>query len=162
MHGAEREFVAGADGPVLGVLEHLAHRIDGEDAVGVGDERGDLARLVGVFLVFLGVQETFFLEDGMQLAERFENSGLAVKLHVRRLGEQAGEHQVVRGAAAHADIAVADAQYLVVRGVLRGMQACVAEGGQGVRRDGDISVLFDSDDGGHVKFSLLVSTRFYH
>jgi hypothetical protein len=77
---------------------------------------------------------------------------------IRRFGEQAGQYQMVRGAAAHADIAVADAQYLVVGGILRSMQSGVAEGGQGIRRDGDVSVLFDSDDGGHVKFSLLVRT----
>ena len=98
----------------------------------------------------------------MQLAERFENCFLAVKLHVRRLGEQAGQHQMVRRAAAHADVTVADAQYLVVRGVLRGVQAGVAEGGQGICRDGGKAVFSDSDDGGHVKSSFLVRTQFYH
>jgi hypothetical protein len=45
---------------------------------------------------------------------------------------------------------------------LRGMQAGIAEGGQGIGRDGGISVLFDSDDGGHEMISLLVRMQFYH
>lgn len=46
-----------------------------------------------------------------------------------------------------------------MRGVLRGMQTSVAEGGQGIGRDGGKTVFSDCDDGGHVKFSLLVSVR---
>ena len=49
-----------------------------------------------------------------------------------------------------------------MRGVLRGMQTGIAEGGQGIGRDGDITAFSDSDDGGHVKFSVLVQARFYH
>jgi hypothetical protein len=36
------------------------------------------------------------------------------------------------------------------------MQAGIAEGGQGIGRDCGITVLSDSDDGGHEIFSLLV------
>jgi hypothetical protein len=65
-------------------------------------------------------------------------------------------------AAADTDITFADAQDFVVRGILRGMQAGIAEGGQGISRDGGISVLSDSDDGGHKMISLLVRMQFYH
>jgi hypothetical protein len=56
----------------------------------------------------------------------------------------------VSRAAANADETVADVQYLVVRGILRGVQASVAEGGQGICGDGGDTVLSDSDDGSHL------------
>ena len=65
-------------------------------------------------------------------------------------------------AAADSDITVADAQDLVMRSVSGGVQTGIAERGQGIGRDGDITVFSDSDDGGHVKFSVLVQARFYH
>ena len=65
-------------------------------------------------------------------------------------------------AAADSDITVADAQDFVVRSILRGMQTGIAESGQRIGRDGGITVLSDSDDGGHVKFSVFVQAQFYH
>jgi hypothetical protein len=54
MHRAEGEFAAGTGGPEARVLEHLAHRIDAEDPVHIGDERRDLRRFVRIVLLFLG------------------------------------------------------------------------------------------------------------
>jgi hypothetical protein len=42
------------------------------------------------------------------------------------------------------------------------MQAGVAEGRQGIGRNDGISVLSDSNDGGHVILSVLIFPRFYH
>ena len=42
--------------------KHLAVRIDAVDASYVGDQAGDLRRLVGVVIVFLGVDEILVLE----------------------------------------------------------------------------------------------------
>jgi hypothetical protein len=69
---------------------------------------------------------------------------------------------MVCSASAHADVAVSNVQYFVVRSVLRGMQTGIAESRQRIGRDGGITVLSDSDDGGHVKFSVFVQAQFYH
>ena len=66
------------------VLEHLAHRIDAEDAVRVGDERGDLRRFVGIVLLFLRIEEVLLLEDRVQLAERLEDARLVGEVEVAR------------------------------------------------------------------------------
>ena len=83
VHRAEGELMARAYRPELCVFEYLAHRIDGEDTAGVGNQCGDLARLVRVFLVFLGIQETFLFQDRVKFSECFKDRCLAVKLHIR-------------------------------------------------------------------------------
>src|SRR5262249_23745998 len=149
MHGAERELAAGANGPELRVFEHLAHRIDAEDSLGVGDQRGDLRRFVGVVLFLLGIEEVLFLEDRMQLAERLEDRGLAAEVEFLVLREQALEHELMRSAAAQTDVGVPVFDDLVVDAVeLRG-QPRIAERGERIGGDGDFVVLADDDESGH-------------
>src|SRR4051794_10820079 len=62
-HRAERELAAGAGRPELRVLEHLAHRIDTEDAANVDDQRLHLRRLVRIVFLFLRIEEMLLLQD---------------------------------------------------------------------------------------------------
>jgi hypothetical protein len=58
----------------------------------------------------------------------------------------------VGSTATNANKIVANAQYLVVRGIFGCMQSSVAEGGKRVSGDGDIAILSNSDDCGHIEY----------
>ena len=70
----------------------------------VRDQRGDLRRLVGVVFLFLRIEKMLFLQDRVQLAERFEDRGFGGEIEIPVLGQQALENELVRGAAAQADV----------------------------------------------------------
>src|SRR5450759_5120935 len=125
------------------------YRVNAEDAVGIGDQCGDLARFIGIFLIFLGAQEAFFFQDRMQLAKRFKNFSLAVKLHIKRFGKQVCQHQMMSRAAAYPCVAVTDMQNLVMRRIQMRGQANIAEGGQGIGGDSGDTIFYNGDDGGH-------------
>ena len=65
------------------------------------------------------------------------------------MAQQALEHELVRGRAAQADVGVAVTHDLVVRAVVLGRQARVAERRQRIGGDGDGVALADDDECGH-------------
>jgi hypothetical protein len=95
VHGAERKAATGSGGPDAVELEHFAIGIDAVDSRAVGDQCLDLRTLVGIVIVFLGIEEGVFLEDGVQAAEGFVHLHARAELDVLQLGEGALQHEVV-------------------------------------------------------------------
>jgi len=152
VHRSERELAAGANCPVLRILEDFAHRVHAEDAVLVGDERGDLRRLVRVVLFLFGIEEMLLLQDRVQLAKRLEDRGLVGEVEIAVLGEQALEHELVRGAAAKPDVVPLVMDDLFEASIVLRSETCVAERGQRIGGDGDFVVLADRNESGHEFF----------
>ncbi|MCY1251712.1 hypothetical protein D9M72_655100 [compost metagenome] len=73
MHRAQRVVAARADAPEAVERKHLAVRVDAEDARRIGDQANDLRRLVGIVLVFLGVDEVVRLQLLVHLQEGAEH-----------------------------------------------------------------------------------------
>src|SRR6266542_125325 len=154
--GDPADIAPRAGRPEFRVLEHLAHRIDAEDAVPVRDQRSDLRRLVGIVFLLLRVEEVLLLQDRMQLAEGLEDSALAVKIELVVLGEQALEHELVRGAAAKTDVGVLVTDDLLRRPVVLRREPRVAERRQRIGGDGDFIVLANGDESGHRSMNSLL------
>ena len=86
-----------------------------------------------------------FLENRMEFAEGFENRALGREIEVFVLGEKALEHELMRGAAAQANIGPLMVDDLVVRAVELGRKPRISEGRQRIGGDGDFVVLADDD-----------------
>src|SRR5205823_12924861 len=105
-------------------------------------------RFVRIILFFLRIEEVLFLEDWMQLAKRLEDRRLVREVEIAVLGEQALEHELVRGRSAQADIRVAIANDLVVRAIVFGGEPRVAERRQRISSDRNGIALADNDESG--------------
>jgi hypothetical protein len=77
----------------------------------------------------------------MELAEGLEDAGLVREVEVGVLGEKAHENQLMRCAAAKPDVGALVLDDLVGRAVEFGRQARVAERGQRIGGDDDLSFL---------------------
>jgi hypothetical protein len=104
MHGAQRKAAPRADAPELLELEHFAVAVQAEDAAGVGHQHAELAGLIGVVVVFLGLQEEGFLQQRVQLDEGVEHLVLAAQQQLVRRQRVHGlaQHRKVRHGAGHA------------------------------------------------------------
>ena len=87
----------------------------------------------------------------MEHAKRLENSGPVAEIEIVVLREKAFEHELVRSRAAQADIRVLIADDLVVRAIVHGGEARVAERRERIGGDRGGVALADDDNGGHAE-----------
>ena len=82
VHRTQRKTATGANTPEFLELKHLAVAVEPINTGGIGNQYADLTGLVGVVVVFLGLQEKRLLEQRMQSVEGIEDLVLAAQLEL--------------------------------------------------------------------------------